>query len=301
MKQIRSKSAVRVEAPAILNLHWIANMKTVFCALALLALSSRLEATIYTWDGGAGDGLWRTNAASWANWVGDTYHTSDTTTNIYVFTSAGYGGVTTITLTNHNPNISNLTINADAPNLTFNIDNNSGTAHPTRLDFSPGASGAETLTVLAGSHLIKTVGSGTIVTNIQLQGLDSQVWNIAGGATMTINSIIEGNASTRGFTKTGSGTLVLGATNSFGGKVAINAGTVAFVSASSFGASPASAVADQVTINGGTLQAMAPNAVLWAQNRGITYGSGGCIWNVDSGVSLAVAAAQAGSGGYTKT
>jgi autotransporter-associated beta strand protein len=92
------------------------------------------------------------------------------------------------------------------------------------------------------------------------------------GVTATINSVIAGTGTV--LTKTGAGTLVLGGTNTYTGKTAINAGVLSINADNKLGTAPGAAVADQLTIDGGTLKITAGGQTLSA-NRGITLGANG--------------------------
>ncbi|MEC5129680.1 autotransporter-associated beta strand repeat-containing protein [Verrucomicrobiales bacterium BCK34] len=86
----------------------------------------------------------------------------------------------------------------------------------------------------------------------------------------TINSVIEGSG---GLTKTGLGKLTLGGTNTYGGKTLISEGTVSISADENLGAEPGSAVADQLTINGGTLEFTSTANAGIVTKRGITIGN----------------------------
>ncbi|MBI3850776.1 MAG: autotransporter-associated beta strand repeat-containing protein [Verrucomicrobia bacterium] len=191
-----------------------AGLKRLLTIFLAVVVCTKLTATSFTWDGGAGDGIWQ-DGASQVNWVGDVYNPGNTLRNDYVFVSASYAGTSTITLQSSNPNVGNLTINANSPNLTITISTSAA-----RLDLDPSALGAETLTVLSGSHKIAPSGAG----KVQLQGQASQTWNIANGASLEIAAVVEGSAGTRGFTKSGLGTLILSAANTYNGGTTLNQG-----------------------------------------------------------------------------
>jgi autotransporter-associated beta strand protein len=82
-------------------------------------------------------------------------------------------------------------------------------------------------------------------------------------------------------TQSGTGTLVLNATNTYSGKTFINAGTLSVGADANLGAAPGSAVTDKLTINGGTFKNSAPFTL--NSNRGITLGAGGGTFDTSSG------------------
>jgi autotransporter-associated beta strand protein len=108
-------------------------------------------------------------------------------------------------------------------------------------------------------------------------------------------------AGVGGLAKDGAGTLTLSNSaadpNSYRGKTFINGGTLALSRDDQLGTAPASFVADQLSINGGTLQATNPADVLTlAANRGVTLGSLGGTIAIDTGKTLTGASVIAGPG-----
>lgn len=261
------------------------------CLVALLACCPSLRAATFTWNGGADDGLWHMEPASAANWAGAVYTADDTTRHDFIFTAPAYAGATVLTLLNHNPNAGSLLLNGNAPSLTFTIDG-SGVV-PGRLDLDAANPGDQTLLVLAGVHSIEALNSG----RVQLQGND-QVWNIASGATLSINAVIESSGA-RGFTKAGGGTLALGVANTFTGKTRISEGTVSITTAGSLGALPGSYVADRVTLDGGKLHVLSATAASGSA-RGFTLSANGGTFDVNPGVTYTIQAQVTGPGGFVK-
>jgi len=115
------------------------------------------------------------------------------------------------------------------------------------------ASGTQTL-----SGTISLVLSGTPVTA-----------SVASGGTLTISGVVSGSG---GLTKIGLGTLALGATNTFSGQVACNAGTLAVGSDDRLGSG-----GNEVLLNGGALRASASFAsatrIIRVSNNGGTIDS----------------------------
>jgi len=100
-------------------------------------------------------------------------------------------------------------------------------------------------------------------------------------------------------TKNGNGTLTLSGANSYTGKTLINAGTLAVAADAGLGAAPAGTVADQLTINGGTLQPTATFST--SANRGVSIGASGGTVTDNAGVGFNITSPLAGSGALTKT
>ncbi len=127
--------------------------------------------------------------------------------------------------------------------------------------------------IVTGTNLLTMnngVNSGTITVNA-----------LGTGATATVSSTIAASGTTPSIIKNGVGTLVLGATNTFTTKLAINAGTLQISTDRNLGAVGTFA-ADRITIsNGATLRTSA--AVTLSGSRGITIGSGGGTLSVNGG------------------
>jgi autotransporter-associated beta strand protein len=110
-----------------------------------------------------------------------------------------------------------------------------------------------------------------------------------------INMILGGTGT---FTKNTSGTVILSTNNTFTGKTTINGGFIATSGESSFGANPGSFTANQITLNGGGIQAQAD--INFSSNRGITLGASGGTFNAD-GQTITLTNVVAGSGSLTQT
>ena len=104
------------------------------------------------------------------------------------------------------------------------------------------------------------------------------------------------------FTKVGSGTLTLSGNNStasYTGKLVIDAGTISVAADTNLGAAPGSAVADQLTLSGGTLQTTADFTL--NTNRGITLSTDGGGINTDASTTLTYGGVITGSTAFTKS
>jgi len=153
-------------------------------------------------------------------------------------------------------------------------------------------------------------GNDQSIGDLQHNGLDAnspgprRIWSDE-PATLTVDQSnnrsvfldIEGAVS---LVKTGAAELTLGWDSSTTtGRTVILEGQLGIKGEGSLGANPDTFVADQLTLNGGTL-AIAENITLDDGNRGITLGSSGGTFDVDSGVSLTIDQVIAGSGSLTK-
>ncbi|MFL6584104.1 MAG: autotransporter-associated beta strand repeat-containing protein [Chthoniobacterales bacterium] len=189
---------------------------------------------------------------------------------------SGIGGLTkngsgTLTLNGVNTYIGNSRINGGI--VAINSASSLG-----------GASGS--LTINAGTL---EVTNSFATTRAMTLGNASSTIQVDPSQTYTVNSAIGGS----GFlNKTGLGTLVLGANNTFSGGTNINAGTISISADGNLGSNGA-----KPTINAGTLEVT--NS--FATNRAFTIGDATSTFQVDSGVSLTLNSNITGSGSLNKT
>ena len=101
---------------------------------------------------------------------------------------------------------------------------------------------------------------------------------------LALGGVISG---TGGILKTGANVLTLGGANTFSGKSSVSGGTVSIDADNRLGAAPGGAVADQLTLDNGTLRITGGGSVTLSTNRGITLGaSGGTLDNSSMGNGL---------------
>ena len=112
----------------------------------------------------------------------------------------------------------------------------------------------------------------------------------------TVSGVISGDGGS--LTKVGTGTLTLSGTNTYTGPTAINEGVLSISQDANLGTPPNSPVADQLTFDGGTLQATASFTL--NSNRGITLNSGAGIFDVTGSNVLTYGGVITGEGGFTK-
>jgi autotransporter-associated beta strand protein len=199
---------------------------------------------------------------------------------------------------------------ASATRLTINLNGNQTV---TGITFS-NAPGSNPFTIATGTSGTLTLGVAgitnkdsdlqTITCNIALRS--PQRWSVGPGG-LSVSGAIDtdsgnllliegdGNATLSGsisnsgsLSKDGLGILTLSnaSANTFTGKTFINGGTIAVTRDNLLGAAPVSAVADQLRLNGGTLQAK--DSFTLDANRGIAMDSLGGILNVDTSKTLTV-------------
>ncbi|MEY2536981.1 MAG: fibronectin-binding autotransporter adhesin [Verrucomicrobiota bacterium] len=149
---------------------------------------------------------------------------------------------------------------------------------------SLGAAGAA-LTINAGTL---EVTNGFATNRSTTLGNAASTIQVDAGQTFAINSNLGGGGV---LNKTGSGTLVLGANNSYGG-TNINAGTLSISADNNLGSNGATP-----TINAGTLEIT--NS--FQTNRKFTIGSATSTFQIDSGVSFTLNSNLGGSGSLNKT
>jgi autotransporter-associated beta strand protein len=157
------------------------------------------------------------------------------------------------------------------------------------------ASNAGSLTIggTAGENSVLTAGGAANTAG------ELMFTNHSSTAVLTINSNVNNNGSgIVSLTKTGTGLLVLAGTGStYSGGTVINGGTVRISGNGSLGATPASASATNITLNGGVLQWGA--AFNLSSNRGITLQSGGGTLDTQ-GNATTYGGVISGTGGLTK-
>lgn len=112
---------------------------------------------------------------------------------------------------------------------------------------------------------------------------------------MNITSVISGS---NGLTKSGRGTLTLGADNSFVGPLTINAGNVVFSFETALGPAPSGATSGTIVLNGGFLKPQGTMSL--DPNRGITINSKYTGFDINENETLTIGASIDGPGALTK-
>lgn len=129
---------------------------------------------------------------------------------------------------------------------------------------------------VGGNGVLQNTGGNNSISGLISLAADSTI-GAATGTTLSATGVIDGGYN---LTKVGTGTLVLGATNTYTGSTNINGGTVVISSDANLGTPASVATVDQLTFNNGALQT-ATNVTL-NSNRGVTLNSGGGTINVTS-------------------
>ncbi|NBT25489.1 MAG: hypothetical protein EBT09_02790, partial [Actinobacteria bacterium] len=144
-------------------------------------------------------------------------------------------------------------------------------------------SGTLALDVVSGNAIDATSGSPNVTFD--------------GSGNTTVNDPIDTPVS--GFTKQGTGTVTLSATNTHTGSTTVSAGTLSISNDLNLGAVPGSGLATAITLNGGTLEFT--DDVSIAPNRGITLGSFDGTISVATGKSGTIGTIIAGLSGADLT
>ncbi|MGA2496715.1 MAG: autotransporter-associated beta strand repeat-containing protein, partial [Tepidisphaeraceae bacterium] len=222
--------------------------------------------------------------------TGNLYLTSNGTTM-----TGGFGR--RITIDGNNSFIGNLYV---LPTTTFQT--NSNTALPSTTSVNLAAADSLWKFNNSVSTIDALTGLGQIGVHESVTGNDLLVVG-ANGASSTFGGIIKdgfgGTGKTMSLTKIGAGTLTLTGNSAYTGKTAVNGGTLRISQENNIGGSPASFVADQLGINGATLETM--GSISTSSNRGVTLGAGGGTFNTDASTILTLQGPVTGAGALTKT
>jgi autotransporter-associated beta strand protein len=180
-------------------------------------------------------------------------------------------------------------------NLTWVGDSLSNLWDTTSANWAGGA------TVFSPGDNVRIDDSGSATPAIDLVGTITPSFVVVSNVTKdytigtTAGGSLGGQAS---LTKDGAGKLTLGTVNSFTGKTTVKGGTISVPTASSLGAAPASFTADQLTLDGGTIQYTTTGSI--NANRGTTLGPAGGTFDIPSGILFTNSPAIAGPGSLTK-
>jgi autotransporter-associated beta strand protein len=140
------------------------------------------------------------------------------------------------------------------------------------------------------------VGNGSITSTTGiLTSTSGFTLSPSNGGTANVSAILDGSVN---LTQSGGGTGILSGVNTYTGITTISAGILQISQDRNLGAVPVSAVTNEITFNGGTLQIT--SSFTLNPNRGITLTGAGNIL-VDSGQTLTYSGIITGSGNLTKS
>lgn len=237
-------------------------------AVRILFSAVALGCSYFSQDAFAADGTWSaTSGGTWSdvsNWIGGQVP-SNSSSSAY-FSSNNSSQAISV---NSSTTIKSLNFNSSATGvLTL--------GGSSTLNFDAASNSAVTLFVDSNSadHVINTP--------VKLQGSDQQLWQISGSRTLTHAGTISGNTPTRGFTKTGAGTLILNGNNTFTGSLGLGGGTVVLNYAASN--TPKIGSGGGLFLGEGTLSVVGNNSAATSSVfSGATVGSGASSIRVAAG------------------
>jgi fibronectin-binding autotransporter adhesin len=154
---------------------------------------------------------------------------------------------------------------------------------------------------LAQAQTFSTTTAGASTAFLNTWNLNGYTLAITGAGELDQTYTISG---TGGITKSGAGYLSLAnlGNNTYTGKTLVTGGTLFIIQESNLGGSPGSFVADQLTLDGGTLEMGLSDTIGFNNlNLGITLGSGGGTFSIDATKQLVVDNEITGPGSLTKT
>jgi fibronectin-binding autotransporter adhesin len=155
--------------------------------------------------------------------------------------------------------------------------------------FSASPAGVGAITQLSSATWVGGTGDWMNAANWGVTGALGQTGVLPDGGNVGVAVLPTGFA----------GVVTTSADHAHAGKIQINGGTLSVSADSQLGAVPSSAVADAITLNGGTLQAT--SSFTTSSNRGLSIGASGGTINPGTGVSLVYAGAASGAGSLVKT
>ncbi len=146
-------------------------------------------------------------------------------------------------------------------------------------------------------------GSGTSAlsaTNVVLNNSGGVTFNVGAGATLNVSgNFANSNGADNALVKTGSGTMVLSASNTYSGGTTIGGGTLNINADAALGAVPASPTTNLTFSGNGTLQAGAA-AVSLNANRNVTINGGVTATFDTQGNTMTVSGSICGAGSLSK-
>ena len=221
-----------------------------------------------------------------------TLQTGDTDDNTISGVISGGGSLVKLgsgKLTLSGTNTLTGSIGIQAGTLSISTDRNLGAV--------PGSVVADSIILNGGT--LQSTGTTSLDSNRGVTIYASSTIDVDGSSTdLTVSGIITGGSGAN-LSKTGAGRLIMGGVNTYAGTTAINEGVLSISADSGLGAAPGSTTADQLTINGGTLQST--SGFTLNTKRGITLGASSGTINTFNNSQILYMGVIAGSSNLTKT
>lgn len=261
------------------------------------------EAAVIAWENTG------TQFSTGGNWVGGTAPANNLTSDIAAFTAAT--PVATFNPT-HTASRSIRGLQFDSGTAAWTM---TATGGPTRT-LTIGASGivsnAQTVQTFTGSKFALRLGANQSFTSnstgalyfdasLASFNLNSFTLTLNGTSTNLSNEIAASISGTGTLIKSGTGFWYLSGNSTFAGTTSITGGILAINSETSLGANPGTFTADQLLIDGGTLQTRGSNVVIDDTQRGVTIGASGGTIETITDLTIASPNVVAGTGILTKT
>lgn len=242
----------------------------------------------------ASSGTGTANAVVGGNAASSTLTVNQSTTTTYAGTIGGTGT---------NENNLNLVMSGPGTLILSGTNTYSGTTTVSggTLSISSSSnlgdgSATNTIALSNGAALQNTGASVDLGTNRSVSlGSGGGAVDVAASDVLTISGVVSGST----LTKTGAGTVVLSASNTYTGSTVIAAGRISISSEANLGVNPASPSPSQLTLNGGTLQTTA-TLTIDDSNRGITVAASGGAIETASGTTATVSSVITGGGTLAK-
>ena len=268
-------------------------------AICLVAGTFSAWGTTVTWNGSQDpDKAW-SNAANWspsgapADGVDLVFPTTTKLASINDIPSSTLSYVNSVTISGAGYNISSSTGDTLGVAGGVTLSAGSGVVNWTI---------PTSLTAAGQTFTVDNVGAILNFDNANALDLGANTLTVAGAGDTTFAGIVAGAGG--GFIKNGTGKLALSGlqNNTYTGKTIVNNGIVFIIGEASLGGDPGSFTADQLTLDGGTLQAGLSDTIGNANvNLGITLGAGGGTFLIDATKTLIIANEITGPGTLTKT
>ncbi len=243
---------------------------------AVMGIGGKGWGQVSTWDDGTAATAWYTPG----NWNPNTNFNAWNSTYTAVFNNTG-----SATLAGINMSTSSLSIGAiemTAFRTRNLIIGNSSSTVDAPVSFFGATVNSIARTIIRNSSTFSltlqdnATGTGKFM-GIVLANTTNNIINVDGAGDITIGCIVSGaNPLTK--SGIGNGVLNLSTGNTYTGKTSIASSFINATGESAFGANPAGFVSDQITLNGGGIQATSGN-ITFSSNRGITLGTSGGTLN----------------------